>query len=222
MICYLHLRTPGKLRPFLTKKKQPFQSLLHWSFQGWIVCGDCQVGNSAVFNLCRTQQQGSWHWKWRENTSNLSWNTSIGFLWTTVLTNRFFHRRTTASMPQLYNIFKSWILAMNHHDLFDHLLVLDFAFQVWMITIPKSSSALGLSQTLPEDSRMPFLRRWENLSLLRLFTGNSSFTCCQTSDCTIIHLFVFFPAFVLHCLSFGRETVPLCATSMNFPWVFVS
>ena len=90
--------------------------------------------------------------------------------------------------------------------------------------IPKSSSALGLSQTLPKDSRMPFLRRLENLSLLQLFAGNSRLTRFQTSDCTIIHLFVFFPVFFffLHCLSFGRETVPVCATKMNFPWVFVS
>ena len=64
---------------------------------------------------------------------------------------RIFHWRTTASMAQLYNIFQSWFLAMNHHDLFDRLLSLAFVFQVWMKTIPKSNSA----STLLPDSGMP-------------------------------------------------------------------
>ena len=81
--------------------------------------------------------------------------------------------------------------AMNHHSLFDHLLSLPFVFQVWMKTIPKSSSASGLSATLSPGSGMPSFGCCENLSLLQLFTGNSRLTCFQTSDCTIINIFVF-------------------------------
>ena len=92
---------------------QPFQSLLHKSYQGRTtaaaVCGGCQVGNWAVLNLCRTQQQGLWHWQRRENTSNLSSKTSIGFLWRIMLSTRVFHWRTTASVAQPHNISKSCI-----------------------------------------------------------------------------------------------------------------
>ena len=43
--------------------------------------------------------------------------TSSGFLWRMVLTTRFFHWCTSASVAQLHGIFKSLFLAMNHHDL---------------------------------------------------------------------------------------------------------
>ena len=50
----------------------------------------------------------------------------------------------------------------------------------------------GLSPTLPPDSGMPSLRRWENLSLLRLFTGNSRLTCFKP---------VFAPSSISLCFS---------------------
>ena len=50
----------------------------------------------------------------------------------------------------------------------------------------------GFLQLFPPDFGMPPFRRWENLSLLQLFAGNSSLTSFQTSACIIIHLFVFF------------------------------
>ena len=130
---------------------------------------------------------------------------------------RIFHWRTTASMAQLYNIFQSWFLAMNHHDLFDRLLSLAFVFQVWMKTIPKSSSASGLSPVLPYRLWNASFRRWENLSLLQLFVGNSRVTYFQTSDYTIIHLFFFLSVCVFRCLSPGKETALVCPTSMAFP-----
>ena len=60
-------------------RKQPYQSLSHWSYPSWItaiaVCQGCQVGNCIVFNMCRTQQKGLWQWERRKNTSkkNLHW-----------------------------------------------------------------------------------------------------------------------------------------------------
>ena len=111
---------------------------------------------------------------------------------------------------------------MNRHDLFNHLPTLAFVFQVWMTTIPKSSSASGLSPALPPDSGMPSLRCWEILILLQLFAENSKLTCFQTSDCTIINLFTFFSVCVFcFCLSCpGKETAPVCAMSIAFPWMF--
>ena len=61
-----------------------------------------------------------------------------------------FHWSATVSVAQLHSIFTSWFLAMSHHfDLFSHLLSLAFVFELWMKTTPKSSSASGLSPTLP-------------------------------------------------------------------------
>ena len=45
-------------------------------------------------------------------------------------------------------MYKSWFLAMNHHNLFDHLHSLAFVFQMGMKTIQKSRLASGLSPAL--------------------------------------------------------------------------
>ena len=107
-------------------------------------------------------------------------------------------------MAQLHNIFKVRFLIMNH------------IFQVWMETIPRISLPSWLSPTLPPDSGMPSLRHWENLSLLQLFTENSKLTCFQTSDCTIIHLFLFFSVCVF-CVYHLAKTLPQYAPQA---WMF--
>ena len=154
---------------------QPFQSLLHKSYQGRTtaaaVCGGCQVGNWAVLNLCRTQQQGLWHWQRRENTSNLSSKTSIGFLWRIMLSTRVFHWRTTASVAQPHNISKSCI---PHYEPPQSLWL---ASQSCLLipsvvenhTKKKTVWLQGFaSPTLPLDSWTPSLRCWEKLCLLQL------------------------------------------------------
>ena len=72
---------------------------------------------------------------------------------------------------------------------------------------PKSSSSSGLSPVLSPDSGIPSLRK-------------SRLTCFQTSDYTTIHLFIFFSITVFLCFSSGKETAPVCAMSMAFPWMF--
>ena len=78
----------------------------------------------------------------------------------------------------------------------------------------------GFSPTLPPDSGMPTFRYWQILSLLQLFAGNSRLACFQTGVRTIVHLFVFLSDWVFRGLSSGKETAPVCATSMVFPWMF--
>ena len=64
-----------------------------------------------------------------------------------------------------------------------------------------------------------FFEKKKALCLRKLFTGNSRLTCFQ-NDCTIIHLFVFFSVCVFRYLSSGKETAPVCATSMAFLRMF--
>ena len=70
--------------------------------------------------------------------------------------------------------------------------------------LTKKQFGFRVSPTLLPDSGMPSFRRWESLSLLQLFAGNSRLTCFDTSDCTIIHplsfsLFLLLFCFVLFC-----------------------
>ena len=79
---------------------------------------------------------GNNHWPHgpKRAWSELSWKTCTGFLWRIVLTRRSFHWHSTAIVAQLHNIFKSWFLAMNHHNLLHHLLSLAVVFQVGVKT----------------------------------------------------------------------------------------
>ena len=217
---------PRKYTPIPGLRKLPFQALLHWSSQGWItataLCWGCQVWHGTAFNLCRTRQQGLWHWQRRENTSSLSWKTSTGFLWSIVSTARFFHWRTTASEAQLYNIFKNWFLAIYHHwssskscplcsscgwKPHQKVVWLQGFLQLWPHTLECPPSGAG--------------RIWVFFSFSRETRDSLVF---RTSDCTLIHLlsfslFIFFV--VVACLSCpGKETAPVCIMSMTFLWRF--
>ena len=79
-------------------------------------------------------------------------------------------------------------------------------------TIQKSSSTSQLSPTLPPDSGMTSLKRWQILSLSQLFVGNSRLTCFQI---TIIDLSVFFSVCVFFLAFIWQRDY-----SMSFPWMF--
>ena len=218
--CYFHLHILGKLRPFLTKKAD-FSVTVALVLSKLGYCSSSLWGlpsRETIFNLCRTQQQGFWHWQRGEDSSSLSWRTSTGFLWRILLTTRFFLWRTTASVAQLHNIWNCWFLT-NKWTTTISLIIFSVPHlcipKVWMKTIPKSSSASGLSSSLSPDSGMLFLRRWENLSFFQLFTGNSGLICFQISDYTIIHLFVFFSVCVLHCLHLAKRL------PQHAPWAWL-
>ena len=92
--CYFHLRTLGKLRPFLTKT-----AFISFAVALVLIrlddCNSCLWGLSCRelrrLQLSRTQQQGLWHGQRKKNTSSLSWKTCTGFLWSIILTTRVFH-----------------------------------------------------------------------------------------------------------------------------------
>ena len=135
-------------------RKPPFQLLLYWSYQCWIkYCNSCLWGlpGQVICHLQLVQNTAA-----RVVTLTKREHTELvleNLHWLPVKDHIIYHNilswHTTASLVQLYNIFKSWFLIMNCRNLFHCLLSLTYIFQVWMKTIPKSSSASGLSSTLP-------------------------------------------------------------------------
>ena len=78
----------------------------------------------------------------------------------------------------------------------------------------------GFLQPCPQTLKCPPSGAENVWSLLQLFAGNSRLTCLQTSECTIIHLFVFCSVCVFVVIIWQRDGPSMRHEYVAFPRIF--
>ena len=129
----------------------------------------CQVGKCSVFNLCRTQQPGLWHWQRTENASNLSWKknplascegsnwSQDSFIGVQLLQWRSFTISSRADSSLWTTTISSIVFWVSPSY-----------YKCRWKSYQKAACLQGFLQLYPPDPGMPSLRRRENPSLLHL------------------------------------------------------